>query len=106
MVAHIAAGPRLFSTGSMVVLPDRVDLSCSAESVALLFPCGEGETRKLQMSMLELRQWLAIVHRQFQHAGWPMKVWPEWFTQTYPGPGKILELSGCCFNLKLNFFYN
>ena len=72
----------------MVVLPERVDLSCSAESVTLLFPVGDGEARKLQMSMLELRQWLSIVHRQFEHAGWSMQVWPEWFTKTEPGPGR------------------
>ena len=83
---HEPSEPVSFSAGSMVVLPERVDLSCSTESVTLLFPVGDGEMSKLQMSMLELRQWLAIVHRQFEHAGWPMEVWPEWFTQTEPGP--------------------
>ena len=85
---HEPSEPVSFSPGSLVVLPERVDLACSAESVTLLFPVGDGEARKLQMSMLELRQWLAIVHRQFQHAGWPMQVWPEWFTETEPGPGR------------------
>jgi len=33
----------------------------------------------------ELRQWLAIVYRQFNHAGWSMDVWPEWFLQSEPG---------------------
>ena len=85
---HEPSEPVSFRPGSLVVLPERVDLACSAESVTLLFPCGYGEMSKLQMSMLELRQWLAIVHRQFQHAGWPMQVWPEWFTQTEPGAGR------------------
>ena len=70
---------------SLGILPERVDLSCSAESAVLLFPLGNGEEAQLQMSLQELRQWLAIVYRQFNHAGWSMDVWPEWFLQSEPG---------------------
>ena len=85
---HEPSEPVLYSTASQVVLPERVDLSCTAESAALLFPAGDGDIAQLPMSMQELRQWLGIVHRQFQRADWPMDVWPEWFTPTAPGPGR------------------
>ncbi len=85
---HEPSEPVRLSGASLVVLPERVDLSCSADSVILQFLIGDGEMSKLQMSMLEVRQWLAIVHRQFEHAGWPMQVWPEWFTETEHGPGR------------------
>ncbi|MCX6178408.1 MAG: hypothetical protein NT163_03400 [Chlorobiales bacterium] len=70
---------------SLQVLPAKVDMSCSAEKVVLLFPLLDGEEAQLQMSLQELRQWLGIVYRQFKNAGWPLAVWPEWFTQAEPG---------------------
>ena len=85
---HEPSEPVHYSTGSQVVLPERVDLSCTTESVALLFPMDDGDIAQLPMSMQELRQWLGIVHRQFQRAGWPMDEWPEWFTPSAPGPGR------------------
>ena len=71
--------------GASLVLLYRVDLSFSAERVALLFTLAGGDEALLQMSLLELRQWLAIVYRQFQRAGWPLEVWPEWFTLVESG---------------------
>ena len=82
---HEASEPVRYRAGSLRILPERVDISCSPESAALLFPLGDDEVAELQMSMQELRQWLAIVYRQFKHAGWPMGVWPEWFAQAEPG---------------------
>ena len=82
---HEPSEPVSYRAGSKVVLPDRVDLTCSAESVVLLLPVGDGELSRMQLSLQELRQWLAIVHRQYQRAGWPMEVWPEWFGLAEPG---------------------
>jgi len=73
--------PVNLSAVALRILPDKVDLSFSAEGSALLFPLGNGESALLQMSMVELRQWLAIMYRQFKNAGWPMDVWPGWFTR-------------------------
>ena len=82
---HEPSEPVNYSSGSHRFLPDKVDLICSAESAALLFPLGDGQQAQLQMSLLELRQWLAIMHRQYKKAGWPMEVWPEWFTLAESG---------------------
>ena len=82
---HEPSEPVSFRDDSLRILPERVDLSCSAESAVLLFPLGNGEEAQLQMSSQELRQWLAIVYRQFKHAGWSMEVWPEWFSHAEPG---------------------
>lgn len=82
---HEPSEPVNFSAVALRILPDKVDLSFSTEGSALLFPLGDGESALLQMSLVELRQWLAIMYRQFKNAGWPMDVWPGWFTQHGPG---------------------
>ncbi len=82
---HEPSEPVPFKEETLRILPEKVDLSCSPESAALLFPIGEGEDAQLHMNFKEMRQWLAIVHRQFKNAGWPMGVWPAWFTQAEPG---------------------
>ncbi len=75
------------STGlSRSVLPEKVDLFCPAGGAAIVFPLDDGgEPARLQMTMLELRQWMAVIYRQFQVAGWPMEVWPQWFALSEPG---------------------
>ncbi|NTV17279.1 MAG: hypothetical protein HGB09_07540 [Chlorobiaceae bacterium] len=70
---------------SRSVLPEKVDLICPAGGAAIIFPLYEGEPARLQMNMLELRQWLAVVYRQFKIAGWPMDAWPQWFNLAEPG---------------------
>ena len=77
--------PVNIKAASFQILPEKVDMSCSDDSAALLFPMGNGEDAMLQMSLQELRQWLAIMHRQFKSAGWPMGVWPGWFSLAEPG---------------------
>jgi hypothetical protein len=77
--------PVSHSRASVLVLPEKVDLACSEQNASLLFPLGDGRQAQLQMNFTELRQWLGIVYRQFQTAGWPMEVWPAWFMQTEPG---------------------
>lgn len=70
---------------SRSVLPERVDLLCPAGGAAIIFPLAEGKPARLQMTMLELRQWMAVVYRLFKVAGWSMEVWPQWFTLSEPG---------------------
>jgi len=84
MWRHEPSQPVNYRQGSLVFVPERVELACSADNVVLLFPSGTDDMSRLQMSMLELRQWLAIVHRQYQQADWPLDVWPEWFKGTEP----------------------
>ncbi len=76
---HEPAAPVMSSSASLWVLPEKVGLACSTQHAALLFQLGDGREAQLQMSLQELRQWLAIMYRQFQYAGWPMAVWPAWF---------------------------
>ena len=68
------------------VLPEQVDLQCPAGGAAIIFPLDDGGKRaRLQMNMVELRQWMGVVYRQFQVAGWPMEVWPHWFALSESG---------------------
>ncbi len=68
------------------VLPEKVDLHCLAGGASIIFPFdGKGEQARLQMNMVELRQWMGVVYRQFRLAGWPMEVWPNWFALSEPG---------------------
>ncbi len=65
---------------SRSVLPERVDLNFPVGGASINFPLYDGESARLEMNMVELRQWMGVVYRQFQAAGWPMDVWPRWFT--------------------------
>jgi hypothetical protein len=71
---------------SRSVLPEKVNLVCPSGGASIIFPLEVGgKSARLQMTMLELRQWMGVVYRQFQVAGWPMEVWPDWFALTEPG---------------------
>ena len=82
---HEPSEPVSYKPESLRILPEKVALNCSAENAALLFPLGDGRQAQMRMNLLELRQWLAIMHRQYKKAGWPMEVWPEWFTLAESG---------------------
>ena len=75
-----SAEPVLPSGEEHSLLPRQVTVACGEKSAALLFPLEDGKSVKLLMNFQELRQWLGILYRQFRHAGWPLNVWPEWFT--------------------------
>lgn len=81
---HEPSEPVSFSKGALQVLPVKVALSCSSQGAILLFSLGDGQDAQLPMNLQELRQWLAIVHRQYKSAGWPMDIWPEWFVRVEP----------------------
>lgn len=76
---HTPSPPVSLTPQAMIVLPKSVKLSCSENGARFLFPFKEGNGALLQMSNLELRQWLAIMHKNFKKADWPMDVWPTWF---------------------------
>ncbi len=71
---------------ALSVLPGKVDLHCPAGGASIIFPLDVGgERARLQMNMVELRQWMGVVYRQFRVAGWSMEVWPKWFALSEPG---------------------
>ena len=82
---HVPSEPVSFCKGALQVLPVKVALSCSSKGAVLLFSLRDGQDAQLPMNLQQLRQWLAIVHRQYKHAGWPMDVWPEWFVKAESG---------------------
>ena len=38
----------------------------------------------LAIEAKQLRQWLGIVHAQWQQAGWPLTIWPTWMDEQSP----------------------
>jgi hypothetical protein len=38
----------------------------------------------LTVEAKQLRQWLGIVHAQWQQAGWPLTIWPTWMDEQSP----------------------
>lgn len=55
-----------------------VDISCSNESVGLIFRGADGESATLTLATKPLRQWLGILHEAYRQAQWPLQGWPEW----------------------------
>lgn len=37
---------------------------------------------RLTVEAKQLRQWLGIVHAQWQRAGWPLDLWPSWMDES------------------------
>ena len=70
-----------------------VDITLSSEGTLLLVFKRETGNPALQegagkatltVEVKQLRQWLGIVHAQWQKAGWPLTLWPTWMDEQAP----------------------
>ena len=70
-----------------------VDISLSPEgTLVLVFKRGTDSAALLEgagkatltIEAKQLRQWLGIVHAQWQQAGWPLTLWPTWMDEQSP----------------------
>lgn len=70
-----------------------VDISLSPEGTLVLVFKRESDDAALQdgagkatltVEAKQLRQWLGIVHAQWQQAGWPPSLWPTWMDEQAP----------------------
>ena len=70
-----------------------VDFSLSPEGALVLVFKRDAGTAALQkdaakatlkVEAKQLRQWLGIVHAQWQQAGWPLTLWPTWMDEQMP----------------------
>jgi len=61
------------------VLLKEVGLGRRPSGYSLTFKWGTEETARLMLSPTGLRQWLIILHRQYDKAGWSKHAWPKWF---------------------------
>jgi len=78
-----------------------VDIALSPEGTLVLVFKRESEKvtqqedagkATLTIEAKQLRQWLGIVHAQWQSAGWPVTLWPTWMDeQTASGTAKPLH---------------
>jgi hypothetical protein len=64
--------------GSTSGLVRAVHITPTDGGLTLAFDFGEGETRKLGLSLAAIRQTLALMHKLHGAAAWPMDVWPAW----------------------------
>ena len=56
-----------------------IDLRMAEEVITLELRGREsGETARLSVDTLSMRQWLAILYAQFMRAEWPLDLWPRW----------------------------
>jgi hypothetical protein len=60
-------------------LVNAVDLARGPNGYTLTFKWGSAGAARLTLTATELRQWLGILYRQFDTAGWPKHAWPKWF---------------------------
>ena len=64
------------------------DIGREPDGLTVNFRNSAGHAFLVRMSEIELRQWLSVVHALWQHAEWPMDVWPNWIAaQTSVSPG-------------------
>lgn len=72
-------------------LVQEVDIALSPEGALLLVfkreagavdQQSEEGVARLSVEAMQLRQWLGIIHAQWQRAGWPLALWPSWMDET------------------------
>ncbi|MFZ2853856.1 MAG: hypothetical protein WAZ34_07065 [Rhodocyclaceae bacterium] len=57
-----------------------IDLARHAGDVhSVIFHWADDQAACLNLTMVELRQWLGIMHGLYVKAEWPRQVWPSWF---------------------------
>ncbi len=61
-----------------------VDIAAGDAAVALTLNGPAGEQARLTLPVQGLRQWLSILHGQFEAAGWPTGEWPAWVEEARP----------------------
>ena len=78
-------------SSSLSWLIQEVDIALSGEgALVLVFKrdigaiAGQDDARMatLTVESKQLRQWLGIVHAQWQRAGWPLAIWPTWMDES------------------------
>lgn len=68
-------------------LVQSVDLTVSPTAVRLVFKDEAGEVvAQLILAPLLLRQWLSVVHGQYQKGEWPTGAWPLWLEEAQAVP--------------------
>ncbi len=83
-VPPMPAADAPIETGASAIRDDswlvhEVDITKSSNGVlTLTFKRNGGGGVQLGMAPVELRQWLIILHSQWQEAQWPQDLWPEW----------------------------
>lgn len=64
--------------GSTAGLVRTVHVASGERGFSLTFEFGVGEARTIGLETPALRQTLAVIHRLYAAAGWPMDLWPAW----------------------------
>jgi hypothetical protein len=63
------------SSGGLV---EAVNVRSVKGECILTFAFGAGETRVLDLTLVELRQMLGVLHRLYLAAEWSGEIWPDW----------------------------
>ena len=59
-----------------------VDVGRFNEGIRLIFKVDDEAVAGIVLDADQLRQWLDIIRRQWQSAGWPDSFWPQWLIGT------------------------
>lgn len=69
-----------------VHLVTNITLKLSAEKIGLLFESDLDFQPSIVLDRTLVRQWLSMLHRQFETASWPLDIWPEWMIEGNAAP--------------------
>lgn len=73
-----------------------VDIKKGDEHLVLVFKLPESEHAEVPFDATQLRQWLNIIHTQWQTAEWPQSAWPDWMGGS--AEGAALETDSVSFH--------
>ena len=92
-VAALAPQPPVVAAKpARALLVHAIDVTTSRERVTFGFKASEpGEVdARIGFNAQALRQWLGILHQQYQRAEWPTSAWPAWAgTATRPPEARV-----------------
>ena len=86
MVRNEPSDPVTADSNAPSSLVDRIDISQHKDKISLNFFIPAGGSAQLSLSIQNARQWLGILHAQYQHAAWSLDSWPVWMSGAMDNP--------------------
>jgi hypothetical protein len=68
-----------------------IDLQAGKTHLDMVFRGMADQSVSLRFNAVELRQWMAILHRAWSAANWPPLVWPDWIRSDPPAPKDLVR---------------
>ena len=67
-------------------LVTQIKMSSEGGKLLIDFNTKDGSSRTVPFNMMELRQWLSVMYRNYSAAKWTEDIWPSWIDASFEAP--------------------